>query len=421
MTQAFSDMVYLFSCAIHAREPKKEKVENMDLLMVRREAILQGVWPFVFTAIKQAAQEGAFAAYSDEIQTWNMELLFMLMSKTQKDSYLVASIKHMERAKIPCCILKGASLAALYPNPDCRISGDMDVLIPPEREGEACRILKKDGFDLLTRGATSHHVVAKHPSAGTLELHVKLYDDIYADQWFGEECAVTEPYRTFETEQGKFSALGASDGAVFVLFHFIKHFLYTGAGIRLLSDVLLYFCAFRDQMDWKRLERVLTSMKCDRLFAHMIGVGVHYLGFDAECFPPADYDLAVLERLMDDLCERGGFMRETDHSGDIFLPYFKQLMQEQGKDSEKYFADRRKASWKSLLFPRRKTMENNYPYVMKSPFLIPVAWVHRACRFIWRKYIVRKPSEEWELYHERPVEQGAHQKRLRLAKDLDMI
>lgn len=418
MTQAFHDMIYLFSCALQNIDPILTR--NIDLLAVQEEAINQGVWPFVFTSLKKAMENGSLVDNENLIPPWNHQLLLTLMQHTHKNALTASTLQKLQSAGIPCCIIKGETIAALYATPQCRMSGDVDVLIPKIQEREACKILENSGYELMSRNAGSHHVVACHQEAGTLELHICLYDSVWEEQWFPKSDSIIEEPREFQTEYGNFLQLGYTDGALFLFFHFVKHFLGRGGGIKQLTDVLTYFSANAAMLDWKRIAEKVLHAKCERLLAHMIGIGVRYLGFSAEQFPPADYDEVMLDRLLEDLYERGGFSRQTDEESEIRLPYLKNILEADGKDGEKYLQKKQRQSTMSMLFPRRKTMEANYPYVMKSAFLVPVAWIHRALCFVFRKIFLMDNNLN-RIHSAESQESDIKAKRLSLAEDLKMI
>ncbi|MBQ3226138.1 MAG: nucleotidyltransferase family protein [Clostridia bacterium] len=419
MTKSYLDMVYLFSCAVLGKEPEKSKCPDVDVSAVREEATLQGVWPFVLTSLQKLRDKGELAGWEQQMDNYKMEILFAVMNYTQRHTLMLEKIRLLEQHKIPVCILKGDSLAVLYAQPECRISGDVDILIPAYMEGKACAILKSEGFEHYTRPKGLPHVEADHPQAGHLEMHVMLYDDVSEEQWFPEHDSITEPFGKFRSEYGEFSQLGPTDGALFVFFHFVKHFLYSGGGIKQLADVLIYFKEHKDEINYQRVQEKLAQARCSRLFAAMVGVGVKYLGFCASDFQIIETDETLVDRLMEDFAERGGFMREADKDGIIFVPYIKQILKERGIDGDAYLTQKQNEKTRSLMFPSRKTMEDNYPYVKRHPFLLPVAWVHRAIKFAFGKLCGRKKDNG--IYRNVEAEKEIQQKRTILAKDLEML
>ncbi len=419
MNKTYLDMVYLFSCAACGRKLQSELCKDLDIPAIRREAMLQGVWPFVLTSLQKLKDEGKLPDWEEELKRNKMEILFAVMNYTQRHTLMLEKIRCLEQAGIPVCVLKGDSLAVLYAQPECRISGDVDIYIPRYMEKQACMLLKNEGFELYTRAKGLPHVKADHPQAGHLEMHVMLYDDVSEEQWFLEGDSITEPFGKFRSEYGEFSQLGATDGALFVFFHFVKHFLYSGGGIKQLTDVLMYFSAYKETINQKRVERKMAEAKCTRLFATMVGVGVKYLGFCKDDFEAVETDEALIDRLMEDLYERGGFMREADSDGIIFVPYVKEILKSKGIEGNEYFAKKQKEKTRSLFFPGRKTMEENYPYVKKSPLFLPIAWIHRGFRFFISKLFGKNRNQG--IYRDVEKSKEIQEKRTTLAKDLQMI
>ena len=60
-------------------------------------------------------------------------------------SSVFALLKEMDDAGIPALLLKGYAIADCYAAPDCRLSGDTDLLISPKDEKRACAFMKAKG------------------------------------------------------------------------------------------------------------------------------------------------------------------------------------------------------------------------------------------------------------------------------------
>ena len=137
---------------------------------------------------------------------------------------------------IPCCVLKGQALAYLYKNPECRMSGDVDLLVAEKDETAALDILRKNGFSVSVRAQSANHDTCYHDELGCVELHVSLYYDIMQDVWFDNVEMLKEPFM----EKNGILMLGITDGYLFTLLHAIKHFLSNGLCVKQIMDVLLY-------------------------------------------------------------------------------------------------------------------------------------------------------------------------------------
>ena len=68
-----------------------------------------------------------------------------------KHSIAAADWRQMNAAGIPALLIKGYAVADCYAAPDCRMSGDTDLLIEPKNEKRACAFMKANGFAVERR------------------------------------------------------------------------------------------------------------------------------------------------------------------------------------------------------------------------------------------------------------------------------
>ncbi len=87
-----------------------------------------------------------------------------------------------DSAEIPTCRLKGSAyFLVLYNDPAERLMGDLDLLVPPERFGEATNILCRLGFAARTNKdfvfAPSHHALTFDRGPLTVDLHRNMMQE----------------------------------------------------------------------------------------------------------------------------------------------------------------------------------------------------------------------------------------------------
>ena len=169
----------------------------------------------------------------------------------------------MEQAGIPYAFFKGYELRELYPDPELRTMGDVDVLVRDEDMEKTLRVLNGLGYTKEGEGSAVWTC-----TNGTLsyEIHRRLAFGKYWNQvdhegYFakafdrlqdepgprrGESGAVTG---TVSGKSRRYFSL--EDHFIFLCFHLAKHLNNTGAGIRMVMDIALYLKAYQEQMDWK--------------------------------------------------------------------------------------------------------------------------------------------------------------------------
>lgn len=108
-----------------------EKLSSQDWLALFRLAEEHHILPMIYEAVyscpaAQEAEQQLFAHYKRcTVQA--------VMLQTVKTSEFLLLYAHLRAAGVTPCVVKGIICRSLYPNPDYRMSGEEDLLIPPEQ------------------------------------------------------------------------------------------------------------------------------------------------------------------------------------------------------------------------------------------------------------------------------------------------
>ena len=415
MTQAFPDVLYLFKCAAFGEEPNLSKEINLqNVYTVSRQ---QGVWPLVFLSVANEYEKGRITADPKLIEAMREQILISVTKGATRKEILKLILNELRGYGIKAALLKGDTLAELYAYPDYRLSGDIDLLIDIKDEKKIFEVFEKYGFEIEKRMNKEHHSVCCHPAAGTVELHVALYDDYCEEIWFEGKTQIEEEYTTLVTKDGySYDVLGINDQFIYNVMHMIKHFLSGGAGIRQIMDVLLFIKTYRDRLSFGRYRELISGLGFDSFMDCCMDIGTKYLGFSTEELfyinggkSAADMSTAVL----DDIERCGMFGFNDIDLRDFKMTYLeKKYKKDTGGELEEYMKKRLNFRQKlGLLFIRKDVLARKYPYVKKSPLLVPVAWVHRLFKFVF--------------FHEKlePDEKkiDTHSQRIALLERLNMV
>ncbi len=169
-------------------------------------------------AVALAARVGAFAAHS-AVQTELSERLC--------DGLEATGVEHMP--------LKGLWLKPLYPFPEWRVMGDVDILIHPADRERVTHLLMDMGY---SAGAESDHEYHWHTPEGIpVELHkapMPTYDrDLYA--YFGDGWSRARPVEGYAYRR----TLSAEDAYIYLVAHMAKHYRGGGVGVRYALDLFV--------------------------------------------------------------------------------------------------------------------------------------------------------------------------------------
>ena len=358
-----------------------EELELQDWIELFRIATTHQVLPLIYEAVYDCS-----AARNMEPQVFmsaKQQTIRSVMLQTMKTNEFLGLFQHLQKAGVQALVVKGIVCRNLYPNPDYRMSGDEDVLIP-EEEFELCHQAMLDyGMQPAdpTQDIQSEHEVpyGKPGSPIYIELHKCLFppeSTAYGDlnRFFKN---VHDRAIKLSVDGKQVVTMGYTDHLFYLICHAFKHFLHSGFGIRQVCDIVLFANAYGKEIDWIRILQQCREIHADLFTAALFQIGQKYLTFDPSRagYPQEWQEIQVDEQLMlDDLLEAGIYGDGTmsrKHSSNITLNAVS--AQKQGKKSDH--------SVLKTLFPTAKSMEGRYPYLKKHPYLLPVAWISRILKY----------------------------------------
>ncbi len=165
-------------------------------------------------------------------------------------------------AGIPCVVLKGAALVNLvYPSPELRPMGDIDVLVP----GHAARAAQQCLRDLGYRGEDRKHgVMSEHhhlPAATRVDDGIAVVVEVHVDA-LSRDTGRSLGYDDMKAELQAFEVEGVAGhapGDVTMLRHLCQHAFEPAESFKLvmLADIYGYAQHFHARIPWDRLRAEL--------------------------------------------------------------------------------------------------------------------------------------------------------------------
>lgn len=245
--------------------------------------------------------------------------------------------------------LKGANLKKIYPRPDLRLMGDVDILVRQEQYAKIIPIVEQLGFE--AQYESDHELVWKS-DALLLELHKRVIpsynQDYYA--YFGDGWRLAAP------KEGSRYAMKPEDEFIYLFTHFAKHYRDGGIGIRHVTDLWVWKRAWPN-MDEAYLRQELKTLQLLAFYDNVCRLLQLWFEDGAE-----DEKTAFMTRF---LLDSGVWGREEDRmiSGSA-----------RGAAVQGSARKEHRRQLLASVFPGVEQMKTNYPVVEKLPFLLPLLW-----------------------------------------------
>lgn len=220
-----------------------ELSKEADMGQVIRTAERHKVLPLLYEVLCGEWQGASLSAADkkrvEELSRITVKQSYRLLFLTR---YLVSIL---EEAKVPVLVLKGSGVAELYPVPETRKSGDVDLLIPEDSLKTAVWLLGKKQFSVKESQHANHHLACRSKDGIDVELHTMLAEP-FKDNGINQ-CMNGLLPAYFERKEYR-KCMGVSlpipseaHQALQLLLHILQHFLRAGFGLKLLCDWVVFW------------------------------------------------------------------------------------------------------------------------------------------------------------------------------------
>lgn len=255
----------------------------------------------------------------------------------------------LEKSQINFICFKGTVLRELYPVPESRLMGDLDILIGEKDRDKVKRLLTGNGFTCTAENGPVYNYCKNGVIA---EIHTRLNGEY-------TKGVLSQPfdYAEFDGFEGR---LDDSLHLACIIAHIAHHFRFYGAGVRMILDIAVMLKNSSADMDttFEYLEACGLSKFAEVTFSvcyKWFGVG--------KCFTQ---DTLETEKY---LMQNGAFGSENKNKGTVLAR--REL--EEGKKPSRFMSRLR------LAFPSyEKLRKIDYiKFIDGRPWLTPYAWIYR--------------------------------------------
>jgi len=199
-------------------------------------------------------------------------------------------------------VLKGYGLSLLYPKPEHRPCGDIDIYL----YGEQMRADKLIHEEKRVKVDYSHHHHTVFRMNGvSVENHYDFLN-IYAHLSSREIekelklLAREERGEAIELEETSVYLPPVMLNAIFLLRHAGAHFAAEEIALRHISDWAMFVKHYHKSIDWQRLCAFAKKQNMDKFLNCLNAICIDYMGIPADCFPTFERDEELVARVLQD-------------------------------------------------------------------------------------------------------------------------
>ena len=290
-------------------------------------------------------------------------------------SILPGIFEKFNENKLSVMLLKGPYLRDLYPEPDTRIMGDIDLFVDKMQLNETVNVINSFGYIMVEDDPTDMHYKFIHKKYIPIELHYSL---VRASNFeYAEELNKTiwDGANKYSYENTYIFVPSDVNMAIYVCFHMANHYKYTGGGfgIRQLCDLVLLLNKKFDEEKWKLFIEKINELGLGDFATGLLAVCKKYLYLVVpdSILQILDMNNELIDTFFDIIYKSGLFGASS-------------AINSANKALAQYSKD---GSVISYFFPPREKLSDAYSYARKNKFLLPVAWIHRLINNVFRRDI----------------------------------
>ena len=240
-------------------------------------------------------------------QEWVFEAVGIDTQTKQANKQLNDELKEFVRLSLKdYVVVKGQTIAAIYPNPMARLSGDIDFLV--QDYPAAKELLKKEWCIELPSKLFDREFAFEHGGV-TYEIHDQLivFGSRKHQRYWDELLKRPSYYVSIDGVQ--IPTLAPTVNAIYVFVHLFFHFLREGVSLRQFCDWAMVLHHYRDEIVCKDLMVALDQLELVKAYKALGCILVDDLGLPKEDFPYKlnEEDRKWHNKLLDDIFKGGNF------------------------------------------------------------------------------------------------------------------
>lgn len=374
-------LLYLLRSALTKRGRAHPDMDGLSWERLLYIAKAHAVLPLLYDALGACRGNGLseeLFQMAEQVSRITVQSNYRLLFLTK---YLTEFLKEQG---IYALTLKGAYTAALYPVPELRKSGDVDLLITDSASYEkACRLLERQGFAAVERQISLHHTELRHPEGIAVEIHGMLaepFANSHVNHYLERLLAEYGAHREENTAWGV-SLYGPQEAyhAFYLALHMLQHYLRAGFGLKYLCDWAVFWN--RELAEPVRVEflRLIKESGTEGFVQMLTAACVKYLGLPEK---RAAF-LGIHAKWLSDEAV-GEFMQEVFRAGEFGHAEADRMVAMQGTGIGAFARE------------FHHQMRLNYPKAAKAILAWPALWILTLARFLRNNRTVRGVSA-WEI------------------------
>ena len=285
----------------------------------------------------------------------------------------------LEKAGIPCTILKGFASSMYYRDPLLRSMGDVDFLVDMDNFEAANRVLIENGYQPTGKNHDVHDIYLG--SVCRCEMHFQpsgIPEGKAGVKVRKYLSGLLEESEKKQTEVGEIIVPSTFHHGLIILLHMCHHLTGDGLGLRHLCDWAVFLDKIGEEKFHELYDKPLKDIGLWDFAKVMTFISCKYLGL-SEMVWSADADKELADYILIDIIIGGNFgQKKVDRSHESLLISSKN--------------DKEVSMLRQFFISANSIVYNNWKASRKFKILLPFGWIFFGGRYLIRSILGKRPK-----------------------------
>lgn len=281
MNTSQDQLLRIIELVIHAGVPINESFSSLDGEKLYELALRQDVCAFLYPTLKKYPEE--IKLDQQTMDRWKSTSLFIITRQLSMMNGIKVIFDLFSSNDVPAISLKGLALKQVYPQPELRNMGDIDLLINEKDMQKSIELMSTLGYrpnSINLNDPEYMHIDMYRSGSFPVEIHRTLWHAKHMKKnenldWFNH---IWENKRVLTLEGIQFIALSLEDELINLVIHIARHLKHSDANLRQLCDITLFLNANWSKMDSTYIDETIKAMNLFTFYLNLITTCHVFLG-----------------------------------------------------------------------------------------------------------------------------------------------
>lgn len=307
MNRVNAALLKLLSSSINCSQSSYVELDSQEWQLLYEEALAHQVHLIIFEEANKYGKSVNPALF----EKWKRLTIYQALENFRKFSIINELFEAFEGANIPVMALKGLFIRHLYPKPELRTMGDIDIFIRHDSLDEAIDIIKSFGYEKAVKDDPKHYTFL-HKQYIPIELHVSLVAEYRRKLALSINDDIWVLPKRYRIDDINMLVPNEVNHLLYCCIHMTNHFGKGGFGLRQLTDLNLLARNLGKDADWDNIIERAYSYGIGKFTKAMLYICYTLFSLDIPDSIKNEFEgsLSSIEMLIQSILDAGVFGRK---------------------------------------------------------------------------------------------------------------